>query len=388
MFRIVAKELLDRISSKENKILILLGARQVGKTTVLKNTFPKALYINLEKSDYIEIFNSRDTKKIDDLLKQEGSNSNILILDEAQRLKDPGLSAKVIFDEMPEVKLILSGSSSLELANRAGESLAGREHTIKMFPLTLSEWLVQKGLLDSVNKTVFNINASKDSRFQAEIKDCLKYGLYPQTLNIENKEEYLLDLVDNSILKDVYYLNLVKNTKNILSLLRLLAYQVGQQVNYSDLSTRIGISRSTVSDYIEILKKTFVIFTLSPYTRKRRDEIGKTEKVYFYDLGIRNAIINDFTPVEYRKDFGNIFENFVISEIIKLNSYYLQRYKAYYWRTKWGSEVDLILSKDNLETAIEIKIRGGSVNSAFLNTYPNAKSVVLDFDNIGNFLIG
>lgn len=179
------------------------------------------------------------------------------------------------------------------------------------------------------------------SVFKDEILEGMRYGMYPDLLNLQDKENYLLELADSTILKDVFYLNLVKNTKNLQSLLKLLAYQIGQQVNITDLADRVGITRPTVMEYLEILKKMYVVYTLPPFTKKRRDEIGKTEKIYFWDLGVRNAIINDFSPVEFRRDYGNIFENFVITEILKLNKYNYLRYSFYYWRTKWGSKVDL-----------------------------------------------
>ena len=201
------------------------------------------------------------------------------------------------------------------------------------------------------------------------------------------KEEYLLELADSTIFKDIYYLNLVKNTRNLALLLKLLAYQIGQQINVTELSNRLGIARQTIADYIEILKQTFLIFTLPPYTKKRRDEIAKTEKIYFYDLGLRNALINDFSPVEFRTDYGSLFENFVISEIVKLNQYYRERFSLYYWRTKWGSEVDLVLVRDGKYKAIEVKTRKGSITPAFKATYPEAEEFVVTMDNVVSMLV-
>jgi len=390
MYRILKKQLEQE---KLKKVLVLLGARQVGKTTILKNTFPKAVYVNLEEKNYIDVFNSRDVLEIKKHMQLiDLYNSNIWILDEVQRLDDPGLVAKIIYDSIDDINLIISGSSSLEISNKASESLAGRKKTFTLYPLCFYEYLFQTKKIKTKNKgkIIFEIDKENDKKFSLEIKQSMQYGLYPEMLNLENnkeKEEHLLELVDSIILKDVYYLDLVKNTKNLLSLLKLIAYQIGGQVNYSDLANRVGISRKTVVDYIEILKKTFVIFTLPPYTKNRRDEIGKTEKIYFYDLGIRNALIEDFSPVEYRKDYGGIFENFVISEIKKINSYYRERFGFYYWRTKWGSEVDLILYKDEVYYAIEIKTRKGSITKAFKETYPKTKELVLTMDNIVSFLI-
>ena len=385
MYRILTSS----IKENTNKIRVLLGPRQVGKTTLLKNSFSEGTYINLERSNFIEIFNSRDIQHIKDLLHRENAGKPVktIILDEVQRLDDPGLVVKVLYDEWKNIEIIISGSSSLEIANRSSESLAGRKKTFKLYPLSFKEKLIQEGKLALPNNNSINFHIYSLSQFSNELKEAMQFGLYPELLNIEDKFSYLLELVDSAILKDVFYLNLVKDTKNLFSLLKLLAYQIGQQINISELSHRIGIERSTVLNYLGILKKTFVIYTLTPYTKKRRDEIGKTEKIYFYDLGVRNAIINDFSPVEFRNDYGSIFENFVINELTKLNSYYNLHFKEYYWRTKWGSEVDLILQHDNQLFAIECKLRKGSITSAFKNTYPNAEEKVVTLDNIEGMIL-
>lgn len=385
------RELTEQLQEKSASVTVLLGGRQVGKTTLLKNCFPDAAYINLELAQYIDIFNSRDLKRITEIIQlTHGAQKNIWILDEVQRLDDPGLVAKIIHDERPDIRLIISGSSALEIANKASESLAGRKRTITLYPLTLKEKLIQTGRMPQSRSQHLNFASTPSSQFSVELEECMQYGLYPHLLSMQankEKEAFLLELADSLLLKDVYYLNLVKNTKNLLALLKLLAYQIGSQVNMTELSSRIGISRQTVVDYIEILKKTFIIFTLPPYTKKRRDEIGKTEKVYFWDLGIRNALINDFSPVSFRRDYGNIFENFVITEIEKLNDYYTERYSMYYWRTKWGSEVDLILVKDGLHKAVEIKTRKGKITTAFTATYPNTEEYIITKENVTGLLL-
>jgi uncharacterized protein len=376
-----------------DKVIILLGTRQIGKTTLLKSTFPDGVYINLEKSNYTEVFNSKDIVQIKNLINSLNThNQNIWILDEVQRLQDPGLVAKVIYDEIPEVKLIISGSSALEIVNKASESLAGRKKTIFLYPLSFKEYLVQKEFiqLPSGVENSINFELQENSQYLDQIQHVMQYGLYPELLQYETnaeKEEYLMELIDSIILKDIYYLNLVKNTKNLISVLRLLAYQIGQLVNYSDIADRVGISRPTVVDYIELLKNSFIIFTLLPYTKKRRDEIGKTEKVFFYDLGVRNALINDFSPVQYRKDYGNMFENFVVAEMLKLNQYSKSRYSLNYWRTKWGSEVDLVLTKDEKHKAIEIKTRNGKITRTFKKTYPDTDEMVVTISKVASLLV-
>lgn len=389
MYRIIAEQLKN---DPLKNVLILLGPRQVGKTTLLKNVFSEAVFLNLEKDNYLSIFNSRNLSDIQSLIKQENKfNSKIWIMDEVQRLDDPGLVAKVIHDEIPDIQLIISGSSSLEIANKASESLAGRKTTINFFPLCLKEYLLQTKKISDSKSNKINLDAVRDMKdYKDEIKYGMQYGFYPELLNLQNnqeREKYLLELVDSVILKDVYYLGLVKNTKNLLSLLKLLAFQIGSQVNPADLANRLGISRKTVVDYLDILEKTFIIFSQRPYKKNRRDEIGKQEKIFFYDLGLRNALIENFSPVEFRQDFGGIFENFVVSEIRKLNDYYQERFGIYYWRTKWGSEVDLILHKDEKYYAIEIKTRQGKITKSFKETYPNTEEIVVTMNNIASLLI-
>ncbi len=390
MYRILS----EILTNKSKKVLVLIGPRQVGKTTILKNTFPDATYINLEKSNYIDVFNSRDIDKIQSIIDNEKGDKQMLILDEVQRLNDPGLVVKVMKDEMQYINIVVSGSSALEIAHKASESLAGRKIAYRLFPLTFSEYLMQSGVISETSGKLnfeFLKNDYKNSGdFKSHIKHALTYGLYPEILNIDDNSQkinYLIELADSVILKDIFYLNLVKNTKNLISLLKLLAYQIGGQINYSDIASRIGMSRQTVIDYMEILKQTFVIYTLSPFRKNRRDEIGKTEKIYFVDLGIRNALIDNFSEIEFRPDYGNVFENFVINEILKLNDYYKLRYGLYYWRTKQGSEVDLILDKDDKQIGCEIKIKKKEISYAFKNTYQDAQTYSITMDNISTLII-
>jgi len=379
MYRQIAESLKLKVEQEsKNDVVILYGARQVGKTTLLRNLFTNATYINLETGNFLDVFNERNPNKIKEVFKREGSLEKLIVLDEFQRLSDPGLVAKVIHDELPEYKLIITGSSSLELAYKASESLAGRKSIYTLFPLSLKEKLIQ---------TFGELNQANQDDYKSEILQSMRYGMYPDLLNTADKEFYLREYVDSVMLKDVFYLNLVRNSKNLRSLLTLLAYQIGNLVNITDLADRVGVSRQTIMDYLEILKGIFIIYTLPPFRKKRRDEIGKTEKVFFYDLGIRNAVVNDFSPVEYRRDYGAIFENFTINEILKQNAYQRLRYDMYHWRTKGGSEVDLILSKDNNEKAFEIKTRKGIVASAFRNTYPEANTSVITLENISNVLL-
>lgn len=359
------------------EILILLGARQVGKTTLLKRLFPSAYYLlvdnetvknNLEKYDisiYKQVFPIQTTK---------------LIIDEIHLLSDPGRAAKIIYDQMPNINLIITGSSSLQIKNRATESLAGRKLDYHLYPLTFSEYLFQKGIEDNLNYQIITNVLEKGLQervhsfdLKGTLENVLVYGLYPHLVDQPNNQEYLKNFVDSVIFKDLVELQAIENRSGALNLLRLLAYQIGSLVNISELSNRLGMNIATVRRYLNIFEQSFIIFPLRPYSKIGRDEIGKMNKYYFYDLGLRNALIENFNPIQSRQDFGAIFENFMISELLKINIYGKFGYKINFWRTKQGSEIDLVLTKDEEILGVEIKVGKGRVNQAFLNRYPKAR---------------
>ncbi len=370
MFRFISNKLKENLKiSYDGKtpIQVLYGPRRVGKSTLLKNAFPNAKYINIEEGEYIDILNSRDPLKLKAIAENK---SNILILDEFQRLEDPGLIAKVFFDSVSDIKLILSGSSSIEIANKASESIGGRANFLKLYPLTVFEKQIQNNKL-SENFSLEDLTSENN----LEYLEILRYGLYPKPFEID-VEQYLYNLIDTFLLKDLIYLDIIRNTKVIKELLTLLAYQIGQKVNYTEIASRLQIDRATVRNYISLLESLFIIFTLRPYRNKRRDEIGLEEKVYFYDIGIRNALINNFTPLNLRQDAGNLFENFIIAEVLKLNDYFDKRYELRYWRTKSGSEVDLVLTSALQPVEVyEIKLKDQKIKQTFVQTYPETEKV-------------
>lgn len=358
------------------EIMILLGARQVGKTTILKKLFPESNYLlvdnesvkkNLERYDisiYKQILPTRITK---------------LIIDEIHLLSDPGRAAKIIFDQMPNINLIITGSSSLQIKNRATESLAGRKFEYHIYPLTFSEYLFQKGIETNINyRMVENILANpsheKIHNFDLTgiLDNVLIYGLYPYLVDQPNDLKYIKNLVDSVIFKDLLELSTIENRSGALNLLRLLAYQIGSLVNISELSNRLNMNIATVRRYLNIFEQSFIIFPLSPYSKMGRDEIGKMNKYYFYDLGVRNALIDNFNPIQSRQDYGAMFENFIITELLKANSYGDYGFKMNFWRTKQGSEIDLVLTKNEEVIGVEVKTGRERVNRAFINRYPQA----------------
>ena len=268
--------------------------------------------------------------------------------------------------------------------------MAGRKIDYHMFPLTLSEYLVQRNLekeltFSPLEKIINNKLPKEIFRIydhKSILDSILIYGQYPALLSHPRDSIYLKNLVDSVIFKDLNELSLLENKSAALSLLKLLAHQIGSLVNYAELSLRLGISAVTVKRYIELFEQSFVIFSLKPYSTSQRDEIGKMPKVYFYDLGLRNALIDNFQPVESRGDAGALFENFIISELYKYNSYGNFDFHFNYWRTKSGSEVDLVLSKaDGTLLAIEIKSQSKRVNQSFKTRYPKSKLTVITKDN-------
>ncbi|MBU0998606.1 ATP-binding protein [Patescibacteria group bacterium] len=373
--------------TKYNEVLVLLGARQVGKTTILKRIFSDAHYLVVDNEPIKNALERYDPAVYKQLL---NSNDSLIVVDEIHKLSDPGRAAKIFFDQLPEYKLIITGSSAFNIKNKASESLAGRKIDYYLYPLSLSEYLVQNGLENTLSfRPMENLLKGGETEeifrpydHKAVLNNILVYGLYPAMQSHPSDSVYLTNLIDSVVFKDLVELSLLENKPAALSLLKLLAYQIGSQVNYAELASKLGIGARTVKRYIELFEQSFIIFTIKPYTSRKRDEIAKMPKVFFYDLGLRNALINNFDPVENRGDSGQLFENFIVSELFKYNYYGNFGYNFNYWRTKGGSEVDLVLSKSNHDIiAVEIKSKSQRINQAFMSRYPESRMVVISKDN-------
>lgn len=366
---------------KYKEVLILLGARQTGKTTILKRLFPQAQYLTADTEPVKNVLEKYDPAVYRQLLNHK---TKVVVIDEIHQLSDPGRAAKIFFDQLTRYRLIVTGSSAFNIKNKTAESLAGRKIDYRLFPLTLSEYLVQSGLeqkLSLIDAAKLKPAVKAYDR-QALLNNLLLYGLYPAMLSHPSDPVYLTNLIDSVVFRDLVEMSLVENKSAALGLLKLLAYQIGSLVNYAELAAKLGVSARTVKRYLELFEQSFIIFTLKPFTGRRRDEIAKMPKVYFYDLGLRNALINNFEPMATRGDLGQVFENFVIAEISKANYYGRFNYRLNYWRTKSGSEVDLVLSRSGQKVlALEIKARAKKLNRAFANRYPQAKIAVINRDN-------
>lgn len=373
---------------KYKQVLVLLGSRQVGKTTMVKKVFPTSDYFLVDNEPIKKILETYDIETYKTLMNE---NATEVIIDEIHLLNNPGRAVKIIYDQLENIKIIITGSSSFHIKNKTGESLAGRKIDYNLYPLTFSEYLNQKGIEKELNFNIFEKAVDgkkytlKDQLYTFDVKSILNnvliYGQYPHLIKNPNDEKYLLNFIDSLIFKDILELNLIEDKKLAKDLLKLLAFQIGNLVNYSELSSSLKADQRTIKRYIEIFEQSFIVFRLYPYSKNKRDEISKAAKVFFYDSGVRNALIGDFSDLESRADKGALFENFIISELIKQDSYLDKNYKFYYWRTKQGSEIDVVLEKGNDLVGIEVKYKRKAANTAFKNRYPEAIIRIVTADN-------
>ncbi|MBL0009172.1 MAG: ATP-binding protein [Saprospiraceae bacterium] len=375
--RILSETILSRIQ-KPGKVIILYGARQVGKTTLiqemLKQQSARVLEISADQVQYHDILSSRNLDKMKGLV----AGYDILFIDEAQRIPDIGINLKILYEGIPELRIIVTGSSSLDLANQIKEPLTGRTWTYKLYPVSAAEWQTHAGL--------------NTYELQQKIPDWLRYGLYPEVLTLDNhedKRQYLNELTSSYLYKDILEIGNIRYPQKIRQLLSLLAYQLGNLVSIQELANTLQINRETILHYIDLLEKSFVIFTLGPYSRNLRKEITSKNKIYFYDLGIRNALIENFSPIDLRPDLGALWENYLLMERKKKMEYSRSYPNMYFWRTYSGAEVDFVEEKDGLVTGYEFKwqSKSSSAPKAWMDTYGQESWKVIDKENFGEFVL-
>lgn len=332
---------------KKGMTLILFGARRTGKTTLINQYIENnkiSRRIAKFNGDNLSVQNNFSQNDITHLSKLV-DGYDTLIIDEAQNVKNIGQSLKILNDERPELEVIVSGSSSFELRGQIGEPLVGRKTTLMLFPFSVEEVLAA-------------CDTPRIIAWQNNLKQYLVYGLYPNSViakTNKEREKFLLELVDSLLIKDILTFRDVKGSDVILKLLRLLAFQIGNEVSMEELGNSLGISKNTVVRYLDLLEKAFVIFRLDGFSRNLRNEINKKSKYYFYDVGVRNALINNFNSLELRDDIGKLWENFVIVERKKQLSYAEDYRNLYFWRTWEGKEIDLVEEKNGKFTAFEMK---------------------------------
>jgi predicted AAA+ superfamily ATPase len=366
---------------ESQKIIIILGARQVGKTTLVEHILSNksAIFLNLDIDADKQRLLAASSLPPADAIKYFGS-PEIIIIDEAQRTTETGRIVKGWYDSGISIKIILLGSSSLNLLHQAAESLTGRNEKLFLPPLRFREILKNQTWYSETlpDEQVLN---SFPAQIQEMLLRSIVFGCYPEALTCPDPSRYLLNLSSDYLLKDILQLGMVKNPDLIKRLLMLLAHQIGAESSVSELAGNLAISRATVERYLALLEQTFVIFRLPAFSTNPRKEIYKSHKIYFWDTGIRNALLNDFSLNPLRTDIGALWENWVIAEFGKQNLLNGQRQNLYFWRARGGAEVDLVIKEDEILRAYEIKWKKKKTSGrAFLTQYGVAP-IVIDSSN-------
>lgn len=361
---------------ESNKVLVIYGPRQVGKTTLLENFLKQTkLKYKLDSGENIltqQVLSSQNFKQIIDYV----SGYELLVLDEAQHVANIGLGLKIIVDQIPGIAVIATGSSSFELSGQTGEPLTGRKRTLILFPLSQME------LSELYNQ----------HELREQLANYLVFGSYPAVLTASDKEKkitILEELVNSYLLKDILQLERVKGAKLLLNLLRLLAFQVGSQVSLSELAGQLGIDYKTVSRYLDLFEKSFILFNLGGFARNLRKEVSKKSKYYFYDNGIRNAIVSNYNRLDLRDDGGRLWENFLVSERLKIQQYRRIHSNNYFWRTWDKKEIDWIEERQGGLFGFEFKFgeKRRPAPKDWTETYPKAFYKIISPDNYLDFVI-
>jgi len=371
----INRTLEENILSKlhKGKAIIVVGPRQVGKTTLLKRilqSVSSVLILNGDDPTTQRILNRPNLMQ----LKQILGNSKVVFIDEAQRINEIGITAKLIVDEFPSVQLIMSGSSAFELSQQTHEPLTGRKWSFNLWPISWQEWQNHIGYVQS----------------EQDLENRLVLGFYPDVLNNQTDSgRVLMELADSYLYKDVLIYGNLKKPEEIQKLLQAIAYQVGNEVSLRELGEIVGVDPKTAERYIGILEKAFIIFRLNPFSRNLRNEIKSNRKIYFYDNGIRNAVIGQLQPLSARQDIGQLWENFLISERLKQLSYSNLLHNKYFWRTAQQQEVDYVEERDGKLFGFEFKWsekRKFSFPKTFTSNY-NSENLLVNRENFRDFLL-
>lgn len=371
--RILQSEIEKRM--QPGKVMLLFGARRVGKTMLIKAIAEKfsgrKMILNGEDTSTHLLLQDRTAANYRILLQ----DTDLLIIDEAQNIPEIGLKLKLMVDEIPTVQIIASGSSSFDLFNLTGEPLVGRSQTFYLFPFSQEELLQIENRAEAIQN----------------LPEKLIYGTYPQLIDLsyQQKQEYLSDMVNAYLLRDILNVEGLRNSNKLRDLLRLLAYQVGNLVSYDELGKQLGMSKNTVEKYLDLLSQVFVIYKLQPLSGNLRKEISKSSKWYFYDNGIRNALISNFSSLSIRTDVGQLWESFVISERLKRKHFHLFPVNHYFWRTYDQQEIDLIEIQNQEINAFECKwsVKSSKLPTAFNKLYPQAVYTEINSQNFTSILL-
>lgn len=371
--RLLQSKILESLAP--NKAVLIFGARRVGKTVMMRQIVDsysgRTMMLNGEDFDTLDLLRNRSVANYRHLL----NGIDLLAIDEAQNIPQIGSVLKLIVDEVPGISVLASGSSSFDLHNKTGEPLVGRSTQFLLTPFS------QREIAQS--ETVFETRQNFESR--------LIYGSYPEVVMMESYErkiDYLRDIVGAYLLKDILVIDGLKNSSKMRNLLRLIAFQLGSEVSYEELGKQLGMSKTTVEKYLDLLEKVFVIYRLGAYSRNLRKEVTKAGKWYFYDNGVRNAIIGAFSPLSLRQDVGALWENYIIGERRKANFNNLLHKEFYFWRTYDKQEIDLIEESSDGVSAFEFKW-GNKMPAApkvFQQAYPDAQYHVVNRENYLDFV--
>ena len=369
--RILEKQILSKINKK--KAIILMGPRQVGKTTLLKSLFEKSteiIWLNGDEPDIQSIFENISSKRLEAII----GNKKMIIVDEAQRIPEIGLKMKLITDQLLNVQLIATGSSAFELSNKLNEPLTGRKWEFKMYPISFQEMVNHHGLLNEIRL----------------LPHRLVYGFYPDVVNHPgNEKEILKQLSDSYLYKDLLMIDQIKKPSALVKLLQALALQIGSQVSYHELGQICGLDGKTIEKYMMLLEQSYIIFRLTSFSRNQRNELKKSRKVYFFDNGIRNSLIANFEQIENRTDIGALWENYLVSERVKYLAYQQKWVNNWYWRTTEQQEIDYVEEENGQLSAYEFKWNPkakGSIPNSFKKTYPTATINIIHRENFEQFL--
>jgi uncharacterized protein len=361
-----------------NKVLILLGARRVGKTAFIKNylsTIPKEDYLQLNGED-IQDANLLKERSVSNYTRLLG-NTKLLVIDEAQNIPEIGLILKLIVDSIDGIKVIATGSSVFDLSNKLGEPLVGRKNTIFLFPFAQMEFSKQEN---------YKITTSK-------LEDRMLFGSYPeleQYPDWTDKINYIKEIINSYLLKDILVFEGIKHSDKIYDLLRLIAFQVGKEVSVQELANNLQISKNTVANYLDLLTKVFILHKVEGFSRNLRKEITKSNRWYFYDNGIRNGIINNFNRLEARNDVGELWENYLVTERIKFQNYNQKAVSNFFWRTYDQQELDWLEEENGKLSGFEFKWnenRKAKIPTAFAKAYPEATFKVINKQNYLEYIL-
>ena len=358
---------------RREKVIVLLGARQVGKTTLLSELQEganKVLSLNCDNVDDVLLLESKTSTELKYLL----SSYDFVFIDEAQRVKNIGLTLKMIGDLKLKTQVVVTGSSSFDMANEVNEPATGRLIEYNLYPFSLSELAIE--------------TSEREEKRLLETR--MVYGLYPEVVTEPgDAKRILMGLTNNYLYKDLFMYRGIKKPDLIQKLVRALALQLGNEVSYNELSSLLGVDRGTIETYINLLEKCFVVFRLDSFSRNLRNEIKKGKKIYFYDNGIRNAVLSNFAPLELRNDTGALWENLMVSERVKRNSYLGDFAQLFFWRTHEQQEIDLVEEQDGVLRTFEFKWNDKvkvKRPKSFVDAYPNSTYEVVTPENYWNFI--